>query len=108
MIKPKFFSKPTKFKLSYLSLILLNSWFSYVYANEYVEFDSDFLFGSESRKNVDVQRFSYDNAVPAGEYTVDVYLNENLLGRINIQYADVPNQKRTALCATETLLTLLD
>ena len=50
MIKPKFFSKPTKFKLSYLSLILLNSWFSYAYANEYVEFDADFLFGSESKK----------------------------------------------------------
>lgn len=108
MIKPKFFSKPTKFKLSYLSLILLNSWFSYAYANEYVEFDADFLFGSESKKNIDVQRFSYENAVPAGEYIADVYLNEKLLGRINIQYSDVPEQKRSVLCATENLLALLD
>ena len=62
MIKPKFFSKPTKFKLSYLSLILLNSWFSYAYANEYVEFDADFLFGSESKKNIDVQ-YTSKNAI---------------------------------------------
>ncbi|OBX05546.1 fimbrial protein [Gallibacterium genomosp. 3] len=81
---------------------------SFVQAEEeYVEFNPIFLRGVSSDE-VDVSRFSYGNPVAAGEYVADIYLNEQLKGRIALQFAEVPNKHTTALCMTDSLLSVLD
>ncbi|HJF73502.1 MAG TPA: fimbrial biogenesis outer membrane usher protein [Gallibacterium anatis] len=98
----------TKFRRSYISLVLFSSCCINSYASDYVEFDSDFLYGSEAQKNIDIKRFSYGNPIPAGEYLADVYVNNELRGRITLQFVELSDQKSIGLCATPTLLTLLD
>ncbi|WP_330981636.1 FimD/PapC N-terminal domain-containing protein [Gallibacterium anatis] len=59
------------------------------YASDYVEFDPGFLYGTEAQKNIDIQRFSYGNPIPAGEYLADVYVNNELRGRITLQFVEL-------------------
>lgn len=94
---------PSMLYLALFSTISLKS-----YANEYAEFDASFLQGFSSAEHIDISRFSYGNPIPEGQYLADVYLNGKLRGRINLQFVDDPAQNNGALCATPTLLTLLD
>ncbi|WP_267895496.1 FimD/PapC N-terminal domain-containing protein [Gallibacterium anatis] len=36
-----------------------------------------------------MQRFSYGNPIPAGEYLADVYVNNELRGRITLQFVEL-------------------
>lgn len=75
---------------------------------EYAEFDAGFLYGNQNKENIDMSRFSYGNPIPAGEYLSDVYLNNELRGRIRLHFVEDNAQNKSVLCASETLLELLD
>ncbi|MFC0308375.1 fimbria/pilus outer membrane usher protein [Gallibacterium trehalosifermentans] len=72
-----------------------------------VEFNPIFLQGM-SGVTIDVNRFRYTNPIAAGKYVADVYVNEQFRGRVQLSFAEVPNKNTTALCATDTLLAILD
>lgn len=98
-----------KFTFNTLYLTLLGSLIpNLVYAEEYAEFDAGFLRGGKDKEAIDISRFSYGNPIPAGDYVADVYLNNQLRGRINLQFAEIPNKNNTGLCANEVLLAVLD
>ncbi|MFC0323474.1 fimbria/pilus outer membrane usher protein [Gallibacterium melopsittaci] len=97
-----------KFRLNSLYIALLSSLAVTAYADEYAEFDASFLRGGKDKDAIDISRFNYSNPTPAGEYVADVYLNNELRGRINLQFVEVPEKNKTAVCATEDLLAILD
>lgn len=98
-----------KFTFNTLYLTLLGSLIpNMVYAEEYAEFDAGFLRGGKDKEAIDISRFSYGNPIPAGDYVADVYLNNQLRGRINLQFAEIPNKNNAGLCANEDLLAVLD
>lgn len=88
--------------------MVLNLFSQPLYAEEYAEFDAAFLKGNAAAEKIDVSRFSHGNATPAGEYIVDVYLNNNPIGRLNTVFAEIPHQNTTGLCATDTLISAMD
>lgn len=97
-----------RFSLNSLYLALLSSLAVAAYADDYAEFDAGFLRSGKDKDAIDISRFSYSNPTPAGEYVADVYLNNDFRGRINLRFAEVPEQNRTAVCATQDLLAILD
>lgn len=96
-----------RLKLQWLTLLLL-PYLSAAYASEYAEFDASFLYHNQDTKSVDLSRFHYGNPVPAGRYLVDVYLNNKLRGRTELQFVQLQGQPQAVLCADENLLNLLD
>ncbi|RZN59022.1 fimbria/pilus outer membrane usher protein [Avibacterium paragallinarum] len=104
MIKPHLQSR---FKPSLLSLLLLQS-FSFAYAGEYAEFEPLLLYQNQDTQSVDLSRFNYGNPVPAGRYIADVYLNNKLRGRTELQFVQLQGQNNVVLCADSNLLNLLD
>lgn len=91
-----------------LFVALVACWSTPATAQEYAEFDDSFLHGNGAQEKVDVSRFNYGNTVPAGDYLVDVYLNQQEIGRLNIRFIDIPSRNTTGLCATPSLLSALD
>lgn len=78
---------------------------------DFAEFDASFLRYADGIEPIDVSRFSYGNPIPAGDYLADVYLNEQLKGRTNLQFVDNTDKtekNHTALCVNDNLLALLD
>lgn len=75
-------------------------------SDEFVEFSSSFLRADGSGNTIDVNRFSYSDAVPAGEYQSDIYVNEQFKGQAKLRYVD--QDKRAVLCLTPELKEVLD
>lgn len=74
--------------------------------DEPVEFSSSFLYGDTSGGRIDVSRFSNGDAIPAGEYEADIYVNDQHRGVGKLVYVERDND--TVLCLTPTLRTLFD
>lgn len=74
--------------------------------NEYVEFSSSFLRGENEVNKVDVSRFSHGDAIPAGEYDADIYVNEQHKGMAKLIYRD--DGEKSILCLTPTLKAIFD
>lgn len=75
-------------------------------ADEFVEFSGSFLRGDSGGNQIDVSRFSYGDAIPAGEYDADIYVNGQHRGIAKLRYVDRDN--RSILCLTPTLKSILD
>ncbi|RIY31425.1 hypothetical protein CKF54_06680 [Psittacicella hinzii] len=91
-----------------LCLACLSATSSLALANSpYVEFDANFLLATGG-ENIDISRFSRGNYIPPGEYIADVTLNNVYLGKVELVYVDDPENNTTKLCATPTLLAILD
>lgn len=61
-----------------------------------VAFDSAFLMGDA--RQIDIDRFKYGNPVLAGEYNVDLYVNENWFGKRRILFKATENDKNAFTC----------
>ncbi|MBS3046392.1 fimbria/pilus outer membrane usher protein [Enterobacter mori] len=68
---------------------------------EKVSFDPSFLMTTPG-SGVDVARFEKGNPLEAGEYRVDIYLNDRLIGRESVLVRQVNGQPR--LCINRRLL----
>ncbi|MFC0308804.1 fimbria/pilus outer membrane usher protein [Gallibacterium trehalosifermentans] len=91
----------------FVSLALLSQFLIPAQANDFFEFDADFLSGS-AKSSIDISRFSYGNPIPVGNYLADVYLNNHFRGRVNLQFVDHPEKKQSVLCQNDALLAVLD
>lgn len=66
------------------------------------EFDSNFLVGNAQK--IDIARFKYGNPILSGEYSLDVYVNGQWLGKRRMQFnALIPNTNAET-CFTEAML----
>jgi len=66
------------------------------------EFDSNFLVGNAQK--IDIARFKYGNPILPGEYSLDVYVNGQWLGKQRMQFnALIPNTNAET-CFTEAML----
>ncbi|AQV16356.1 fimbrial protein [Acinetobacter pittii] len=66
------------------------------------EFDSNFLVGNAQK--IDIARFKYGNPILPGEYSLDVYLNGQWLGKRRMRFtASAPNINAET-CFTEATL----
>lgn len=66
------------------------------------EFDSNFLVGNAQK--IDIARFKYGNPILPGEYSLDVYVNGQWLGKRRMQFnALIPNTNAET-CFTEAML----
>lgn len=66
------------------------------------EFDSNFLVGNAQK--IDIGRFKYGNPILAGEYSLDVYINGQWLGKRRMRFnAHTPNANAET-CFTEAML----
>lgn len=72
-----------------------------------VEFNSLFLRSEQNETRLDTSRFRYANAVVAGEYPADIYVNGKRKGGMSLRFEDDENQ-RPLLCLTAELLELFD
>lgn len=72
-------------------------------ASGFAEFDRSML--PDGGKNAaDIARFEHGNPVLPGTYNLDVYVNRNWIGRLDVRFA-APTPKASALpCVTEDLL----
>ena len=64
-----------------------------------VEFNADFLQSSGTAK-ADISRFSKDNVVPAGDYTVDLRVNGDWRERANLRFTVPPGGTNAKPCLT--------
>lgn len=74
--------------------------------DEPVEFSSSLLRGDASGGKIDVSRFSRGDAIPAGEYEADIFVNGQPRGIGKLVYVERGND--TVLCLTPTLRALFD
>lgn len=65
-------------------------------------FDSAFLMGDA--KKIDIDRFRYGNPVLPGEYSVDVYVNNNWFGKRRIVFKSMENDQNAFTCFTRDQL----
>ncbi len=66
------------------------------------EFDSNFLVGNAQK--IDIARFKYGNPILPGEYSLDVYINGQWLGKRRMRFtASAPNANAET-CFTEATL----
>lgn len=70
-----------------------------------VEFDNIF-FKTNGGGSVDISRYSKGNYVPAGFYYVDIYANNVLVGRSNVEFKEVGANKAIRACINRELLLL--
>lgn len=68
-----------------------------------VEFNSDFLQGSDGRK-VDLARFATGSPVLPGTYLVDLDLNERWIARVEVRFAAPPGKGSAEPCFDDVLL----
>jgi len=59
---------------------------------------------SGSGDKIDVSRFTHGNSVSPGDYRVDVYINQEWLGRRDIEIKTQPGHTESLPCVTKTLL----
>ena len=53
---------------------------------------------------IDVSRFTHGNVIAPGKYRVDVYINQQWLGRRDVEVNQVEGSDQTVTCMTKTLL----
>lgn len=70
-----------------------------------VEFDNIF-FKNNGGGSVDISRYSKGNYVPAGFYYLDIYANNVLVGRTNVEFKEVGVKKAIRACVNRELLLL--
>ncbi|PRC93350.1 fimbria/pilus outer membrane usher protein [Solimicrobium silvestre] len=69
----------------------------------YGGFDSSMLAGGIGNK-IDVSQFTHGNPTLPGKYRVDVYINQQWLGRRDIEIIAIPGKDQAELCVTKGLL----
>lgn len=70
------------------------------------EFDAGFLRQGDKSPSVDIQRFNQKNAVLAGDYPADVFVNDVNKGHTQLHFDKVG--ERVELCLTPELATIMD
>jgi len=68
-----------------------------------VEFDSAFLIGSAG-SNADISRFERGDSAPPGDYRVDLYVNDQRIGRTDVSFRSAGAAGRVQACITSDLL----
>lgn len=68
-----------------------------------VTFDPIFL-NPTLGDNIDISRFNGEFRIPPGEYAVDIYLNQQLLGRENVIVRE--KEEKSVICFSQTLVNL--
>jgi outer membrane usher protein len=68
-----------------------------------VEFGSEF-FRSGGSAPVDVARFSRGNPLPAGDYRVDIQVNDGWVGRHEVSFRSIAGSESAQACYTRALL----
>lgn len=66
-------------------------------------FDRSLLSGA-GQNTTDLSRFERGNFVPAGTYSVDIYLNERMIGRSDVRFAALSADASATPCVTQSLL----
>lgn len=69
-------------------------------------FDRSMLSGA-GQNTTDLSRFERGNFVPAGTYSVDIFLNERPIGRRDVRFAAPSDDASATACVTPALLDLL-
>lgn len=69
-----------------------------------VEADFDPAFLSGDAQEIDISRFKYGNPVLPGEYNVDVYVNNQWLGKRRLIFKAIEKAKNAVTCFTEPQL----
>lgn len=72
--------------------------------SEAVEFNHDFLSSQAGMGQVDLSRYARGNPVLPGEYRVDLYLNGQAMGPINMMVMPGNDPQRGRICMTQALL----
>lgn len=88
----------------YCGLALCFSLSFYVHADD--EFDAGFLRQSENAPVVDIRRFNEKNAVLAGHYPAEIFVNNINKGHLQLRFDDTENG--ISLCLTPELAEILD
>lgn len=70
------------------------------------EFDAGFLRQGDNNPTVDIHRFNQKNAVLAGDYPADIFVNEVNKGHTRLHFEEVGD--RVELCLTPELAEMLD
>ncbi|MGH8184228.1 MAG: fimbria/pilus outer membrane usher protein [Rhodanobacteraceae bacterium] len=70
----------------------------------FAEFDRSMLAGG-GRDATDIARFEHGNPVLPGLYNLDVYVNKNWVGRLDVRFAAPASSASAAPCITPDLLT---
>lgn len=75
-----------------------------------VEFDPTMLMTLPNQTTIDIKRFNQSGAIGAGNYRLDIYVNDKHKGAMNVAYLDDDNhsQDNAKLCVNDELLTKLD
>jgi len=68
-----------------------------------VEFDSAFLIGNAG-SNADISRFERGDSAPPGDYRVDLYVNDQRIGRTDVSFRSAGAAGRVQACITSDLL----
>ncbi len=67
-------------------------------------FDSSLFKGTGLNKDL-IERFNHPNQIQAGQYTVDLYVNEHFIDRQKIRFVDDPTKSnKVDVCLTRSLL----
>ena len=66
---------------------------------EEAEFDSAFLMGDA--KKIDIDRFKFGNPILPGEYSLDVYVNDNWFGKHRMVFKALDNKENAFTCFTQ-------
>lgn len=99
-------ARPGQAKPAALALLLLALWLPAAHAGDaapaaasvaQVEFDSEFLMRGAGRR-VDISRFEKGNAVLPGTFSLDVYVNESRIGRMDIQFKSLAAGEDAQAC----------
>lgn len=70
---------------------------------QYANFDSTFLKGDANK--IDMARFKYDNSILPGEYNVDIYINDNWIGKRRLLFtAPHPNENASTCFSSNDLI----
>ena len=69
----------------------------------FAEFDRTMLAGG-GRNAADLARFEHGNPVLAGTYNLDVYVNQNWIGRLDVRFAALSPNASAVPCVTHDLL----
>jgi len=92
----------TPLKLSTLSVAIFASSWAFADDPSQAAFNTTFLQGAQS--SVDLQQLLSANSVLPGNYRVDLYSNEMLVGRRDIDFKRNPKTGRVDPCLTLDLL----
>src|SRR5574344_1584575 len=83
-------------------LIALIAWTMSCEAAEEVTFNAGFL--NPNLEAIDVSQFNKGNPLYAGSYLSDIYINQNLSGRLMVRLGQVTDQAEPQLCLDMALL----